>query len=80
MALDKVRERGWSEDNEELEYGIRCVGAPIRDEAGRIIAAITLMSEGDMADKPRYVDLITKAAADASRLLAAAPVRQATLS
>ena len=80
MALDKVRERGWSEDNEELEYGIRCVGAPICDEAGRIIAAITLMSEGDMADKPRYVDLITKAAADASRLLAAAPVRQATLS
>ena len=80
MALDKVRERGWSEDNEELEYGIRCVGAPIRDETGRIIAAITLMSEGDMADKPRYVDLITKAAADASRLLAAAPVRQATLS
>ena len=38
------------------------------------------MSEGDMADKPRYVDLITKAAANASRLLAAAPVSQATLS
>ena len=69
MALDRVRERGWSEDNEELEYGIRCVGAPIRDESGRIIAAMTLMSEGEMDNKPLYVDLITKAAAAVTKLL-----------
>lgn len=75
MALDKVRERGWSEDNEELEYDIRCVGAPIRDDKGQIVAAVTMMSEGDMKDKPRCVELITEAAAEASRLLATAHLR-----
>lgn len=69
MALDRVRERGWSEDNEELEYGICCVGAPIRDENNRVVAAITLMSENGMDNKPLHVDLVVKAAATISRLL-----------
>ena len=78
MALDRVRERGWSEDNEELEYGIHCVGAPIYDENHHIVAALTMMSEGSMDNKPLYVDLVTEAAATASRLLqSAAPSAEA---
>ncbi|MGN6413312.1 IclR family transcriptional regulator [Flexivirga sp.] len=40
--LAKVRARGWSEDSAEHEDFINCIGAPIRDGAGRIIAAASI--------------------------------------
>lgn len=33
--------RGWAHDNEEAEYGVNCVAAPIRDYRGQIISAIS---------------------------------------
>lgn len=42
QQLSEVRERGYSLDLEELEEGLRCVGAPIRDHGGEVIAAISV--------------------------------------
>ena len=39
--LDLVRKRGWAIDDEEAETGHRCIGAPIYDYRGDIIAAIS---------------------------------------
>jgi DNA-binding IclR family transcriptional regulator len=39
--LTLVRSRGWAIDNEEYETGHRCIGAPIYDYRGDIIAAIS---------------------------------------
>ncbi|MGN0658966.1 MAG: IclR family transcriptional regulator [Emergencia sp.] len=39
--LDLVRKRGWAIDDEEAEIGHRCIGAPIYDYRGDIIAAIS---------------------------------------
>lgn len=39
--LDIVRERGYSVDHEELEVGLRCVGAAVRDHSGDVVAAIS---------------------------------------
>jgi DNA-binding IclR family transcriptional regulator len=40
--LQLVRERGYAVDNEELNPGIKCVGAPIRNASGRVFAAISV--------------------------------------
>ena len=40
--LKQIRESGYAIDNEENEIGIRCVGAPIRNQRGEVIAAISI--------------------------------------
>lgn len=44
--MAKVRKQGWALDNEEFEIGYRCIGAPIYDYRGDIIAAIS--ASGDV--------------------------------
>ncbi|NIS67707.1 MAG: helix-turn-helix domain-containing protein [Proteobacteria bacterium] len=40
--LDKVRRDGFAIDDRELDEGIRCIAAPIRNESDRVIAAISI--------------------------------------
>ena len=42
VHLAKIRDQGYAVDDEEEEPGMRCVGAPIRDHRGRVIAALSL--------------------------------------
>jgi len=42
LELARVRETGWARDDAEREEGIHCLGAPIFDREGRVVAALSV--------------------------------------
>ncbi|TDX59130.1 IclR family transcriptional regulator [Orenia marismortui] len=57
--LNQIRRQGYSIDFEEMEEGVRCVAAPIRNEAGKVIAAISVSGPNTrITDKFLYTKLI----------------------
>jgi DNA-binding IclR family transcriptional regulator len=42
MELKRIRAQGFAYDEEERSEGIRCVGAPIRDYTGAVVAALSV--------------------------------------
>ncbi len=73
LELEKVREQGYAIDNEELDPGVRCIAAPIRDYTRRIVGAISVsgpnMRIEDNRLKDELIPLVTKAASDLSTRL-----------
>ena len=43
--LNKVRLQGWAIDDEEYEKGHRCIGVPVYDYRGEIVAAVSASGE-----------------------------------
>jgi DNA-binding IclR family transcriptional regulator len=48
--LEEVRSKGFARDNEELELGVRCIAAAIRDDAGRLVAGLSISAPADRAN------------------------------
>src|SRR5262249_53356046 len=42
IELARIHRRGYAIDNAEHQHGLRCVGAPIRDQSGRVFAALSV--------------------------------------
>jgi len=40
--LQSIRNQGYAVDDEEHEYGVRCVAAPIRNRDGKVVAALSI--------------------------------------
>ena len=64
--LERIQRQGWATDNEEAEIGVRCVAAGVRDDAGRLIAALSLSTPADRM-KPQWGQLIKETADRVSR-------------
>ena len=59
--LSLVRSRGYARDNEELELGVRCMAAGIRDDAGRLIAGLSISAPADRLQDDWLEDLVATA-------------------
>ena len=60
--LSLVRTHGYSRDNEELELGVRCIAAAIRDDGGKLIAGLSLTAPADRLQDAWVSDLTATAA------------------
>lgn len=64
--LQTVRDQGWAESDEDLQYGVQAIAAPLRGEDGRVIAAIGLGTHtseiGKEIVRERYLPLLIETA------------------
>lgn len=57
--LKKVHKQGYAIDDEEYEEGVRCIGAPVRDYTGNVVAAISISGPAmRMTEKKIVEDLV----------------------
>jgi DNA-binding IclR family transcriptional regulator len=76
--LARIREQGYAVENEEGELGIRCVGAPIFDNAGRVVAAVSvtgLVAQIAEEDFPRLGVIVRDTAEAISAAMGAPSLR-----
>jgi IclR family pca regulon transcriptional regulator len=64
--LQLVREQGWAESDEDLQYGVQAIAAPIRGDDGRVVAAIGVGTHTSEISKEivreRYLPLLLSTA------------------
>ncbi|QLF71537.1 DNA-binding transcriptional regulator KdgR (plasmid) [Peteryoungia desertarenae] len=74
--LHETRKRGYAEETEESEAGVRCMAIPVFNYLGKPIAAISIafpLFRFDEARKADYIDLLKTAGSSASRGLGYRP-------
>ncbi|HEY4542935.1 MAG TPA: IclR family transcriptional regulator [Noviherbaspirillum sp.] len=59
--LSLVRARGYARDNEELELGVRCMAAGIRDDSGKLVAGLSISAPADRLQDDWIQDLVRTA-------------------
>jgi DNA-binding IclR family transcriptional regulator len=69
--LARIRKAGYAIDNEELEEGLRCIGAPVFDHTGSAVAAVSIAGPAHRVGGGRLPRLI-QAVVLTSRQLSAA--------
>jgi DNA-binding IclR family transcriptional regulator len=71
--LKRNAEQGYAIDNEELDLGVRCIGAPIRDYTRRIIGAVSIsgpsMRLTDERMEKELIPMVKRAAEEISTKL-----------
>jgi IclR family acetate operon transcriptional repressor len=70
-VLEDVRRNGYSTDLQENELGICCVGAPVFDHGGRVVAGISLSTPASRFDPARLDETGQIVHAAAGRISAA---------
>ncbi|MCU0765309.1 MAG: IclR family transcriptional regulator [Burkholderiaceae bacterium] len=59
--LSLVRARGYARDNEELEVGVRCIAAAVRDDTGRVVAGLSVSAPAERLNEEWASDLLAAA-------------------
>ena len=66
--LEKVRENGYSIDNEELEIGLTCIAAPILNSDNNIVAAISVSGPTARIRSEKFDDIVNEVKKTAWRI------------
>lgn len=66
--LAGVRHSGIARDEQELELGVRCVAAAIYDDAGKLVAGLSISAPADRLD-PAWADKVAHTAREISLAL-----------
>lgn len=71
QELENIRRNGFSIDNEEYEVGLTCYAAPIKNNLGDVIAAISISGPSERMNKNReeLVNAVKTTAVEISNLL-----------
>jgi IclR family acetate operon transcriptional repressor len=74
--LERVRRQGYAVDDEETELGGRCVAAPIYNQDGKVMAAVSIMGPTHRVNRgsiPRLAQMVMATAGEISRALGFEP-------
>ncbi len=55
--LRKIRDRGWSTDDEENELGTQCLGAPVIDYRDKVIAGVSVAWDVKVNPNPAWEEI-----------------------
>ncbi|HEY4374501.1 MAG TPA: IclR family transcriptional regulator [Burkholderiales bacterium] len=67
--LSDVRKQGYALDQEEAEIGVRCVAAGVLDDAGTLVAGLSVSAPAERQKSAEWTPLIQASAARISRAL-----------
>jgi IclR family pca regulon transcriptional regulator len=59
--LDTIRTRGWDNSHSEIEDGVSCLGLPLRDDAGEVIATVGIAARHPPdpdGEQPRHLETV----------------------
>ena len=76
--LTKVRKQGYAIDNEEIEEGLKCAAAPVRDSEGNVVAAISVSVPKERFDKEvfTYISQVKETSQKVSQFIRRQGVRK----
>lgn len=74
--LDRVRRHGVAFDLDEVEAGVRCIAAGIRNDGGELVAGLSLSTPSERFN-PDWAPLVRETADEISHLLGHTPARSA---
>lgn len=66
--LEMIRRKGYAIDEEENEVGIRCIGAPVFDHTGRVVAAVSISGSILTVTRDKIPELSKKVVDSARRI------------
>ena len=66
--LNRIRQTQLAHDREEAELGVACIGAPIRDAEGKLVAGLSISAPADR-HKPGWAEALKRAAAQTGTAL-----------
>ncbi len=70
--LDTIRRERLAHDREEAELGVACIGAPIRDAEGKLVAGLSISAPADR-HKPGWAEALQRAATQTGAALGYVP-------